>query len=84
MRPATFPEHNRVFTRPVTMGADLCVDLQVFDTTEEFISKWEPSPEERAAIAAGGPVWLYVFGRGHPPVMLSGLSPFEEHNGTSR
>lgn len=50
------------------------------ETTREpggFISRWEPTPEERAAIAAGGPVWVYVVGEGAPPpIAVSGVSPF--------
>lgn len=42
------------------------------------ISRWEPSPEERVAIAAGGPVWLWVVGTTHPPLVLDAQSPFEE------
>lgn len=33
-------------------------------------SVWFPTPEELAAIAAGAPVKLQVYGTGHPPVML--------------
>jgi hypothetical protein len=33
-------------------------------------SVWFPTPDEMAAIAAGAPVTLCVYGNGHPPVML--------------
>jgi hypothetical protein len=41
------------------------------DRLPVFISCWLPSDEERAAIAAGGPVFLHVVGHGMPPVLLS-------------
>lgn len=34
-------------------------------------SAWFPTDEEKAAIAAGRPVILTVWGRGHPPVSLN-------------
>lgn len=36
-----------------------------------MISCWQPTEEERAAIAAGAPVYLHVLGAGHPPVLLA-------------
>lgn len=39
-------------------------------------SVWFPTPEELVAIAAGAPVKLWVYGSGHPPVMLGvGAAP---------
>lgn len=56
-------------------------DLHVWggevDGIPRCISCWEPSPEERALIAAGGPVWLWVVGHTHPPLVLDAASPFE-------
>jgi hypothetical protein len=34
-------------------------------------SAWYPTEEEKAAIAAGAPVVLWVWGSSHPPVALS-------------
>lgn len=42
------------------------------------ISCWEPSPEERARIAAGGLVWLWVVGTTHPPLVLDAAHPFDQ------
>lgn len=36
-----------------------------------WLSIWQPSPEEIAEIANGGPVFLLVIGNTHPAVMLS-------------
>jgi hypothetical protein len=77
MKPTPFPEANRIFRRPPSMPAEECGDLPIFDDGVELVSRWEPTPEERAAIAAGGPVWLWVLGRAHPPVVLTTAAPFE-------
>jgi glycerol kinase len=54
-------EDNDLFVERIT-DADGCPVL---------ISTWEPSPDERAAIAAGARIQLHVWGAGHPPVALS-------------
>jgi hypothetical protein len=78
MKPIPFSEANFIFTRPKGMSEDECSDLHVHETAEgEFISKWEPTEEEREAIARGEPVWLRVLGcRAHPPVSVSTDYPF--------
>jgi len=70
--------------RPVTaedfLPGDGPVPPAPIEATREpggYISRWEPTQEERAAIAAGGPVWVYVVGDGAPPpIAVSGVSPF--------
>lgn len=42
-------------------------------------TEWMPSPEERAAIAAGGRIRLVLQGTGHPPVMLFALYPTDPY-----
>ena len=34
-------------------------------------SAWFPTPDELALLNAGRPVYLHIFGRGHPPVSLT-------------
>lgn len=41
-------------------------------------SVWELDDDERAAIAAGGTIDLYVWGTGHPPVSLAVGPSLEE------
>lgn len=42
-----------------------------------YISQWQPTEEERAAIAAGGPVWVSVWSQGGPPpIAVFGVTPF--------
>ncbi len=66
---AAFPPDQEVYDLPVWSG--------LAGGTYRCISCWEPSEEERAAIAAGGPVWLWVAGHTHPPLVLDVASPFE-------
>ena len=35
-----------------------------------MVTSWQPTPKEVEAIAAGAPIYLYVLGSAHPPVML--------------
>jgi hypothetical protein len=35
-----------------------------------MVSEWQPTAEEREAIAAGAPVRLMILGRVHPPVLV--------------
>lgn len=67
---AALPREQEVYDLPVCLGE--------VEGVPRCISRWEPSPEERAAIAAGGPVWLWVVGTTHPPLVLDAQSPFEE------
>lgn len=52
-----------------------CEKLHVLNEGRAWSSVWEPSPEERQALANGGNVLLTVFG-GQPPVMLQTLTPW--------
>ncbi len=40
------------------------------DGSHVFETTWEPTDEEREAIADGGNICLMVWGRGHPPVAM--------------
>lgn len=48
-----------------------CGALAIRDADGCMASAWFPSPEEIVAIAAGAPIYLWVVGKGHPPVMLT-------------
>lgn len=50
-------------------GADVC-DLMVLRTADSFVSAWFPTPAELTALNTGAPVYLFVYGDQHPPVML--------------
>lgn len=57
---------------PETSGP--CVGLPIRDEMNGdqpcMVSCWEPTPDDLAAIAAGGKVYLRIVGTGHPPVAL--------------
>lgn len=48
------------------------------DSTPCMTTAWEPTPDEIAAIVAGGTVYLRIIGTGHPPVMLWAEAPASE------
>lgn len=50
-------------------GKDVA-DLNVIRTDDGFISAWFPTPEELKALNDGAPVYLFIYGAGHPPVYL--------------
>lgn len=81
MKATPFAQANKVLKAPPGQEGEV-QDLHVWSGDVEgvprCISRWEPSQEERAAIAAGGPVWLWVVGTTHPPLVLDAQSPFEE------
>ena len=61
-----------------------CVGLPIRDEphtagTNRMVSAWLPSPDELRLIAAGAPIYLYVYGTAHPPVWVGvGMPPAEE------
>jgi hypothetical protein len=78
MKPIPFKEANKVFTKPPSMTDEECSPLHVHNTGDALISCWQPSEEEREAIARGEPIWLRVHGQGHPPVSIEVGTPFVE------
>jgi hypothetical protein len=77
VNPTPFPESNVTLGKPKNMTDEECQPLPACKTGDgRFISRWEFSEEDRQRIAAGAPVWLHVFGFGHPVVCLSTESPF--------
>lgn len=76
MTPVRFPQANSVLTAPKGMEKE-CGELHTFRDGVNCISCWQPTEEERAAIAAGQPVWLIVVsGHTQPPVAVTAVSPF--------
>lgn len=77
MKPIPFPEANRVYQKPQGWTDEECQPLPVFTDGKQCVSLWEPTPEERHAIATGAPVYLLVvLGDIQPPVLLTTDSPF--------
>jgi hypothetical protein len=93
MRPIQHPSNNDVLAPPKGAKPEECVSLAVTRIcyqapTEHHAvrtvvpavrSYWEPSKEEREAIAAGAPVCIEVQGRTHAPIIL-GVAQGEGHD----
>lgn len=80
MQPIKFPQANLVLEKPSSMTDEECASLHVYrrqpGAADDLISCWRPSWRERLAILFGRPVWLWVFGRAHPPVAIEVHNPF--------
>lgn len=48
-----------------------CNVLPAIYDGQAFVSQWKPTPEEIAAIFAGAPIHLHVYGDAHPPVAVT-------------
>ncbi len=75
MRPTQHPSNNDVLLPPPGVGHDECRPLAitrvVYSNGQRAVwSYWEPTADERAAIAAGASIWLSAYGLTHPPVLL--------------
>ncbi len=76
MNPINFPEAQNFMGRPNEMTQAECSALPIargvyLKKYPAIISCWQPTEEERAAIAGGAPVYLHVIGSVMQPVMLS-------------
>jgi hypothetical protein len=76
MNPVDFPQSNRVFTKPAGMTDEECAPLRVHDTGEALISCWQLTQAEVEVLQRTGRVWLWVHGRGHPPVNVEVEDPW--------
>ncbi len=80
MTPTNFPEANTRFKAPVDIDESQCSTIPAYvgilqggnlDGAGVVITAWQPSVEERMAIAAGETIFLGVMGDGLPPHFLS-------------
>jgi hypothetical protein len=71
MKPIRTAKTNTVFKLiGGTEDNDLCVFMGTEDGDPIVQSVWEPTDEERSALAAGANIELTVWGTGTPPVAL--------------
>jgi hypothetical protein len=72
VNPIKHPSNNFTFGPPD--GMENCQPLSVtrvdYDGVLASQSYWRPEAAELAAIAAGKPIILTVYGRGHPPLWI--------------
>lgn len=79
-----FPEANTVLRAPTPedAAAGTVYDLHIhryrdLDGQSNVISKWQFAPAELADIvASGGAFWFNCWGETHPPIWITGHSPF--------
>lgn len=76
MQPAEIDGHTHVFL-PAAGTEDSVEPLKVIKVfmpdlnSYVLISEWEPTPEERKAIAEGANIHLHIMGEALPPVALT-------------
>ena len=69
------------YTLPAPPGMEEFVTpLPCCVTESGIISCWQLTGEEKAKIAETGVVWLFVAGKKHPPVKVSGLPAMEQRD----
>lgn len=76
MRGSKFPQATRALRAPKGQNEDDCVPLYVYQDGELVISRWELDDDDRARIAAGGPIWLLVRGVTMPPSAMTTVDPW--------
>lgn len=76
MKNVEFPQANLVLNPPP--GQDKTISpLHVHHFPGGFVSCWEITDEELARIQAGDRrVWMYLLGKAHPPILVTGKDPF--------
>jgi hypothetical protein len=81
-QPTAFPEANALLVgSPEDRAAGTVVDLPIhrhrdLDGSHHVISCWVLTPDEAAEVAFSGVVWLRSWGVTHPPILVTGHTPF--------
>lgn len=81
MQPSSFPEQNKIYTKPEGWTDEECGDLSVWqgnynNGTPVIISYWKPTPDDMATLNSGGGIYLQVCTSVQPPVLLTTETPF--------
>lgn len=86
MLPTTFPEHNKIYTKPESWTDEQCSDLPVWEgqapvdesgtMAQAIISCWKLSKEDLEEIQRTGVIWLQVHAGVMMPVSLYTENPF--------
>ena len=75
MRPTQHPSNNAILRAPEGVNVEQCRPLAITraqypDGMDVVMSYWEPTAEERKAIAEGALIAFQCWGRTHPPVYI--------------
>ena len=74
-----FEQQNVEFGPPEGMSVDEVRCIPACKGANVIVTCWQPTEEERKAIALGGPVWIEIFGTAGNffPMRVHGEDPFE-------
>ena len=80
MTPERFEQANKTLGPPPGMTDDECATIHVHADPRAVLSAWHPDATERARLAAGEPVFLWIYGGGGsmPPVRVTVGNPWED------
>ena len=78
--PIGFAEANDIIGRPPGTTPEQCKSLEVYRDKHNIVSRWQLTDEDIDELKKnGGKIYLCIWGKETPPVMLSVLTPFEEN-----
>lgn len=76
--PTDFPQVNVRLGKPEGMTDAECTPLPAHRSLQPrcFVSCWRPTVEDLERLVRGAPIWVYVYGDGHPPLAVTTEDPF--------
>lgn len=81
MQPSAFNESNMVLDTPKGFDPVKIQPMHAHRAEQDgipaTITCWKVSAAELEEINRTGRIWLWIIGRMHPPVHVSGVNPFE-------
>jgi len=67
--PIPFKQANQILRRPESMTAEECCSLEVCNTGDGFISRWQLEDREIEELKRnGGKIYIVIWGQIHPPI----------------
>ncbi len=77
MKPTSFKQTNKVFSKPPDMTDEECDQLAVYQDANQIISCWKLSDEKMEILIRTKKVWVYHSGNYLQPHALAVENPFE-------